>query len=53
MNVSDLANSIELDATPGAANYVTSSAQPSMITPAVAYAAAEMVVTGSTVCLAC
>ena len=53
MNVSDLANSIEIDTTPGAADYAMNSAQPSMTTPAGGYAVAEMAVAGSTICLVC
>lgn len=52
MDVSTLVNSIDLDSTPGTADYATSGAQPSMTTPT-AVTITEMVVTGSCICLVC
>lgn len=52
MEISTLVNMIDLDTTPGTADYATSSSQPSMTTPTVA-AATNMIIVGSCICLVC
>ena len=54
MDVSSLVNAVDMDATPGMADYMTTSDQPSLTTPAVVAAYVQQTgVVGSCVCLVC